>query len=416
MGFLTEGQTQSKKTPTDTKKCGGACKLNKGCRRPYQLPYGTGEVPILFIGSSPSKKEDEGEEKMDGLPGKLLKRMAKRMGVAVEQCTKTNAVRCYAPEELDNKEIDSCRIFLDELIKAVNPEIIIPMGSAAIRAVVAPEWGDKVGGFPRWVGYRIPSRRHNAWICPTYHPHWVLEKEDEVLVSIVEHHLEEAFELLGSRPDMDWEPAKEITILTDADAVVERLRHYRTTGGTIAFDYETTGLKPDADHMEIVSNAVCFNGIETIAYMMDDPRVIAETKKLLISDSTGKIASNMKFEERWSDVKLQYPVSNWVWDTMLAAHTEDCRREICSIKFQTYIRYGIGDYDSHIHPYLVAPGSNEVNRIRELSAEDLLLYNGLDALLEYRVAVDQMREMGIPWGSPEKKGPPKRKNKREARG
>jgi len=167
--------------------------------------------------------------------------------------------------------------------------------------------------------------------------------------------------------------------------------------------------------MNIVSNAICFNGRETIAYMMDDPKVVQETKKLLISDSTEKIASNMKFEERWTDIKLQYPVSNWVWDTMLASHTQDCRREIGSIKFQTYVRFGIGDYDSHIHPYLVAPGSNEVNRIRELSPEDLLLYNGLDSLLEYKVAEEQMREMGLPWGTPEHKIP-KRKNKRKDRG
>lgn len=415
MGFLSESKTQCKKATTDTKKCGGACKLNKGCQRPYQKHYGSGKVPILFIGSSPSKKEDQDGVKMEGLPAKLLKKLCRRGNIFLEDCTKANAVRCYAPEEIENKEIDACRLFLDDLIDEIKPEIIIPMGSAATRSILAPEWGDKVGGFPRWVGFQIPSRRHNAWICPTYHPNWVIEKEDEVLVDIMESQIRQAFDLLDTRPNQTWEPEKEIEILMDPAEVIDRLRGYRAEGGTIAFDYETTGLKPDADHMKIVSNSVCFNGTETIAYMMDDPAVIAETRKLLISDSTGKIASNLKFEERWSTAKFGYPVSNWIWDTMLAAHVQDCRREVGSIKFQTYVRFGIGDYDSHIHPYLVAKGTNEVNRIRELSQEDLLLYNGLDALLEYKVAEEQMREMGLPWITEKTKRPPRKKSKRSMR-
>ena len=414
MGFLPESKMQSKRASTDTKKCGGACKLNKGCQRPYQLPYGNGKLPVLFIGSSPSKKEDADGEKMMGPAGSLLKRLSAKAGIPVYQCKKTNAVRCYTSDDVENKEIDACRLFVEELIKELKPEVIIPMGSAAIRSIIAPEWGAKVGGFPRWVGFQIPSRKHNAWICPTYHPHWAVEKEDPVLDALIQGQLEAAASLLGTRPNMTWEPKDEITLLHDPEAIVERLRYYRKTGGTIAFDYETTGLKPDASHMEIVSNAVCHNGTETIAYMMDDPAVIRETKRLLLDDSTGKIASNMKFEHRWTDAQYGLSVSNWVWDTMISSHVQDCRREIGSIKFQTYVRYGIGDYDSHIHPYLTAKGSNECNKIRELSADDLLLYNGLDSLLEYRVAVDQMREMGLPWQT-DKHRRAKRKNKRSGR-
>ena len=414
MGFLPESKLQCKKAPTSTKKCGGACKLNLGCQRPYQKSYGSGALSVLFIGSSPSKVEDTDGVKMKGPASSMLKQLSRKAGIRIDECTKINAVRCYAPEDLTDNEINACRLFVDESIKEINPEVIIPMGSAAIKSVLAPEWGAKVGGFPRWVGFQIPSRRLNAWICPTYHPHWVLEKDDEVLVDILQEHLEDASCLLGTRPDNSWEPSTEVTVLMEPEKIIERLQYYRETGGTIAFDYETTGLKPDASHMEIVSNSVCYNGLETIAYLMDDTKVIDETRKLLEDPSTGKIATNMKFEHRWTQEKMGTTVQNWVWDTMLASHVQDCRREVNSVKFQAYLRYGIGDYNSHIHKYLTAKGSNECNNIRELDVGDLLLYNGMDSILEYHVAVDQMRECGIPWQESQYRRK-KKKNKRSER-
>jgi len=41
------------------------------------------------------------------------------------------------------------------------------------------------------------------------------------------------------------------------------------------------------------------------------------------------------------------------------------------------------------------PGSNGRNKIEKLDKHDLLIYNGLDSLLEYMVAMEQREEMRI---------------------
>ena len=122
---------------------------------------------------------------------------------------------------------------------------------------------------------------------------------------------------------------------------------------------------------------------------------------LLANPDIGKMAHNIKFEETWSVVRLRQPVKNWVWDSMLAAHVLDNRPGVTGLKFQTYVNFGVIDYDSEVAPYLKAPtkGGNDFNRIYELlkkpdGEEKLLRYCGLDAIYEYRLAMLQMNKIG----------------------
>jgi hypothetical protein len=126
--------------------------------------------------------------------------------------------------------------------------------------------------------------------------------------------------------------------------------------------------------------------------------VVSLLKKVLTHERIWKIAANMKFEEIWSREILKIRVANWLWDSMLAAHNLDNRQEITGLKFQAYVNYGIIDYDSHIKPFLQSKeenNGNAFNRIHEVDLFDLLTYCGIDSMLEYRLAFDQMKLMGI---------------------
>ncbi|KKK64622.1 hypothetical protein LCGC14_2982360, partial [marine sediment metagenome] len=155
--------------------------------------------------------------------------------------------------------------------------------------------------------------------------------------------------------------------------------------------YETDRLKPDADDSQIISCAIS-NGEHTVAYPWVGEAII-ETSRLLRSPIP-KIAANIKFEERWTRKVLGHGVRNWKRDTMQAAHVLNNEPGITSVKFQAFVRLGVGDYDSHIVPYFKSASSNAPNRIKELNLSDLLLYNGMDALLEFKIAEKQMKEMG----------------------
>ncbi len=118
----------------------------------------------------------------------------------------------------------------------------------------------------------------------------------------------------------------------------------------------------------------------------------------MVNRSVKKIGYNLKYEHRWLKAKLGIEVQGWVWDGMIAAHLIDTRSGITSLKFQSLVLLGMADYDTDVKPYLKSDGANVKNKIREVELQTLLLYNGLDALLEYKVAKIQMNQLGIAQG------------------
>ena len=186
--------------------------------------------------------------------------------------------------------------------------------------------------------------------------------------------------------------------------IVEDLKFLTTLTGPVAFDYETTGLKPHntAKH-EIICMSVCNDWDKSYAFMMPTDPIQKHYIKQFLKSNVGKIAQNMKFEINWSQNILKYVPNNWVWDTMLATHVMDNRSGVTGLKFQTYVQFGVVDYNSDVSPYLKAKdykNGNAVNKIKDLiKTEDgkrkLLMYCGLDSLFEYRLAMLQMRHFNV---------------------
>jgi uracil-DNA glycosylase family 4 len=336
-----------------------------------------------------------------GETGKLLHRTMRNVGLNLRRdCTVTNALICRPPDNkiTDKKMIDYCRPNLLNTITDVDPTVIILLGGVAIRSLLGHLWKEDVGGSKRWAGFKIPCRKPNVWICPTYHPSFIArEKRDRVLYEAVfERHLAEAAAIAGTRPwDEVPDYASEIEVIYKPDAAAKIIRQMVKKGGNVAFDYETDRLKPDDKEARIVSCSVCWEGRKTIAYPWVGSAI--EATKELLRSSLGKIASNLKFEERWTRRQLGFRVKNWKWDTMVQAHTLDSRAGITGLKFQAFVRLGQEDYAYHLSEYLESKdkGGNAPNRIKEIDLKDLLLYNGLDSLLEYKVAMEQSKELGV---------------------
>jgi DNA polymerase len=397
---MSESKLIGQKKGTDTPKCGGACKLNRGCLTPQMAPTGDGSRGVLVVAEAPGKEEDRRGVQLIGESGQLLREMLGTAGWDLDKdCRKTNAVICRPPDNATPafEEINACRIYLTEEITKNQPRVIIPLGKTAVESVLGLDWPE-VKDIGRWVGWRIPSRRHNAWICPTYHPAFLLRNPDEVLKGLVRQHLERALELAdGSERPWEEVPVEQEEVRTlSAKEARRKLRDIRREKGTWAVDFETTGLKPDRCYHDIVSCALS-NGRDTYAFLTDTVGTRRGLKTFCADPEILKIASNLKYEERWARAHLHTPVRGWWWDTMLAAHLLNNSRGVCSIKFQAFVRLGLPVYDAHISPYLRSPDANSKNRVKELDTADLLLYNGLDALLEFRVAAIQMKEMGYPW-------------------
>lgn len=392
----------------------GQCGLYKHCRSPKMAVAGKGKRGILVVGEAPGRDEDIRGKPFVGATGQRLQDTARRYGVEIfEDCWLTNALICRPGEDnviKDVKSIGYCRPNLLRAIRDLKPSTIILLGGSAVDSLInylikgegsGRGAKKKSGLMQKWNGWQIPYQRYNAWICPTYHPSYVERQErerDNVPGILFERQLRAALVLEG-RP---WKKVpdyrRDVRCEMDVDKAAEIIRGF-VKAKRIAFDYETTCLKPYGPHAEIVCCSIS-DGKTTVAYPWHG-RAVKETVRLLTNPDIGKIASNIKFEDTWSTEVGGFRVRGWElvkgWDTMNAAHAIDTRSGITSIKFQAFVLLGQSDYSSHIDQYKKSKGrgGNAPNRIKELDLRTLLLYNGLDSLLEYKVAEIQMAQVGV---------------------
>lgn len=377
-------------------KC-GACGLLKKCVSPKIRPWGTGEQKILYVGEAPGREEDEAGRPFVGEAGQTLRRLLREIGADLEDGIVSNAAICR-PErnEIQDVHIESCRPNLTNLIRERKPEVIVLLGASAVQSLIKPEWSD-IGPIGRWVGWRIPSPTYGAWVCPTYHPSFInRQKEDPALVKIVKDQLKAALQLLGTRPaplKLD-DLRRQVEVITDPAKGIKKMLALSWKEGRLAVDYETTGLKPERKEQRIHSVSFCLEGKETFACPIT-PDSYPALSAVLRNPKLLKIASNCKFEERWTRRKLGHPIAGWFWDTLLAAHVLDNRRAVSSIKFQAYVRFGVGEYNTWAAPFLQAKDANGLNTIDKAPLKDVLAYCALDSLLEYKVAIEQRKDMGF---------------------
>ena len=390
-GFFSEAQQSE--ISFSIPRC-SFCGLHRTGFTPKMPVAGEGKRGVLFVGESPSDTDDRACMPFMGQAGQMLRDIVDDIGWDFDaDCWSTNAVICSSSEgkEVAIKQIDACRPSLMKTVKELQPKVVVLLGTAAVRSLLAPIWKKDMGAISRWVGWKIPIGKQCLWACPIWNPTYLIRQNSEVTTLWFKRYLEAALRL-NTRPCAPPNYEGQVRREKNHRRAASFIQKFIAAGRPIAFDYETDRLKPDEQSSEIVSCAIS-DGKHTVAYPWAG-EAIAATGELLKS-SIPKIAANLKFEECWTKKVFGHEVRNWQWDTMQAAHVLNNERGITSVKFQAFVRLGVGDYDSHISSYLKSSSSNVPNRIKELDLSSLLLYNGMDALLEYRIAQDQMREMGI---------------------
>src|SRR5579864_7290994 len=128
---------------TNCQKCPTLCKNRK------QVVNGIGpenDVKILLVGEAPGPDENEQGQPFVGRAGQQLNRMLAIAGISREQVRVVNAVRCF-PKNEDRSvmasfraptwdEIEACRGYLKQEIEAIKPNVIVPLGSVALSAIM----------------------------------------------------------------------------------------------------------------------------------------------------------------------------------------------------------------------------------------------------------------------------------------
>jgi len=403
-GFFSKKETSSIFRPDGRTYSCASCGLYKNAKSPRMEPFGNFKKKILNVGEAPGEMEDSRGKQWQGKTGRLLQRTYKKLGIDLfEDCLNINAVNCRPMNKNEgnrtptNYEIACCRSRVWKIIKERKPKVIIALGNSAIFSLIEHRWKRNFGNLTKWRGWTIPDQDTQSWICPTFHPSYIERMDSPEVYTVWKQDLSRAFLMLNT-PFPQYKPDDECIHIIDSP---EELPPFPEL---VAFDYETTGIKPHAKGHRIICASIAYDENTVYSFMM--PRTNSRRQKFikfLSNPDIKKIAHNMKFEDTWSAVRLRQEVKGWYWDTMIAAHILDNRPGITSLKFQTYIHQGVPDYDSEISGYLKGKddkNANSLNRISELlkrpgGTTKLLTYCGLDSLYTYRLAIQQMRKMGI---------------------
>lgn len=270
-------------------KC-GLCGLHKKCHSPKMPVHGRGQRKVLVVGEGPGETEDRrGRPFVPEAPaGSELYDALRGLGVDPDRdCWLTNALICKSPPDPEPQLIDHCRANVANAVRTLKPEKVILLGGPAVRSVLGWLWKEDPGGVSRWAGFRCPAVEDgdgntlNAWVCPTFHPSFVLRsKEPDLARLFFRRHLGEALALEG-RPFQEVpDYAAGIECLRNDAQAARRLEEFARRDGAVAFDFETDRLKPEGGG-RILSASVS-DDVGTTAFMWG-PRSARAFRELMLS-------------------------------------------------------------------------------------------------------------------------------------
>lgn len=391
----------------DCERCG----LHKNCKTPRMNVAGEGARKILIVGQYPSSTEDRTGIPMSGESGDLLKSKLTKMGIDFDKDVwRTHAVACFPGKDNNDKvkkvtrdHIKCCKIHLLKVIADLKPLHVWLMGSDAIASYFMDREDDCSA--IKWRGICVPDPDRKVWVVPMYTTTDITKKEkDENFQATFDRDL--AFAVRCSKYSMVPEHVtlgKCVTIIKEYDDVIQLLETViERCPERLAFDFETTGLKPYRSGHRIASMSFCYDYDHAYSFPYEYRKHFTRPQleriadlwiEIMLNPRIKKIAHNEKFEDSWTREIFGIDIANPWWCTMNCAHILDTRTGITGLKFQALIRWGIPDYDSHMDKYKKATKDSPYNHIMEAPLNDLLLYGGIDSLLTFRLQEEQEDEL-----------------------
>jgi DNA polymerase len=149
----------------------GDCTRCKLCNGRNQIVFGVGNprAGMMFVGEGPGADEDAQGEPFVGRAGQKLNDMIRSIGLERKDVYIANIVKCRPPDNRtpEPDEVATCSPFLFAQIEAINPRVLVALGSPAARTLLGTRVGiTQLRG--NWGSFRgIP-------VMPTFHPAYLL--------------------------------------------------------------------------------------------------------------------------------------------------------------------------------------------------------------------------------------------------
>ncbi len=152
------------------------CKKCKLCNGRQNIVFGTGNknATLMFIGEGPGADEDSQGEPFVGKAGKLMNKAFEMVGIKREEVYIANIVKCRPPQNRnpEDDEAIACMDYLRNQVILVKPEIIVLLGSVALKNILGKEYGITASR-GKWI------EKKGIKYMPTWHPAALLRDESK---------------------------------------------------------------------------------------------------------------------------------------------------------------------------------------------------------------------------------------------
>jgi len=338
---------------------------------------------LVFVGEAPGEEEDLTGKVFVGRAGKLLRDLIMKYKIHYNDYYITNTVKCRPPKNRTptRTEIRACSSYLYDEIQRLKPEIIVPMGNTALRAVLGVE------GIHSYRNRIVRSDTYNCDVLPMLHPAAILRNpEHEVLMSKDFQKLKTYLAEKIPAEDQSKINFGDVTIVQTRPHIMSVLKKIRKRGITF-FDFETNG--ENVYHKdELIATCASFCCENRKAYVfplseysqdLEDFFVNEFVRPVLEDPKIKKCAQNMNFDAKVARVLWDIRTNNWWFDTMIAHYLIHPVRGTHNLHAMTweYLADEAGGYDDFVKSI---GGAHKLE-----PGPDLWHYNGLDSSVGFEL-------------------------------
>lgn len=155
----------------------GNCTRCRLCEGRNRLVFGMGNpaADLVILGEGPGQNEDKQGLPFVGDSGEMLDKMLKGvLGLGRHEVYILNVVKCRPPSNRTPHpdEVDACRPFLEAQLAAIQPRIILALGSPAAKTLLQTTRG-VMSLRGRWQTWQ------NAAVMCTFHPAYLLRRPED---------------------------------------------------------------------------------------------------------------------------------------------------------------------------------------------------------------------------------------------
>ena len=383
-------------------------RMNPAAKTPEMKPSGPRRALVYVLGEAPGAEEDVRGEPFVGRSGQVLRAALPEWLLPLARFD--NVVRTRPPGNRTPKpqEIEAFRGLVERSIERSRPKAILGVGGTPLAWAVPGATSIQACRGRR---FPVKIRSHKCWFYPVVHPAWLLRIENQRVDKVAGGEWSEFFKKDIRRlardvktrvPSPKLTSSKESNLFKGVEVVTREehgidylltrisdlWKHARTRNTFLAFDLETTALRPYGENSKILSLSLT-NGKETVAFALDHPqypwepnertRLVFALQSLFLS-KVRKVAHNLAFDLEWllsilqSDIVLK---SRW-GDTLQAAYVLDERKGALSLNFLCAQEFGLPLKSMTL-------ASSRVRNLQDVLLHDLLRYNALDSKYTWKL-------------------------------